>query len=87
MGFFSAINSLFGIGGGDTIEGHRYLSAVAAAAFGFAFFFALVFPLSYFFPPQQSAGGALRFPGARRVVWPVILVACAAVLWLVVSRN
>jgi peptidoglycan/LPS O-acetylase OafA/YrhL len=52
----------------------------------FALFFVLVFPLAYAFPPR-TAELTLRdeFPGARKVVWPIVILACAAVAWLVIS--
>jgi hypothetical protein len=54
----------------------------------FALFFALVFPLAYAFPPDTDEL-TLRgvFPGARKVVWPIVLLACAVVTWIVVSRE
>ena len=54
----------------------------------FALFFAMVFPLAYWFPPDDIAPRLLlRFPGARKVVWPVVALMVAAVAWLVVRAH
>ena len=62
--------------------------AVLVPSLSFALFFVLVFPLAYAFPPRTNEL-TLRdeFPGARKVVWPIVILACAAVAWLVISSN
>jgi hypothetical protein len=62
--------------------------AVLVPPFSFAFFFLLIFPLAYAFPPR-SEDLALRqeFPGARRIIWPIVIVASALVAWLVLSDG
>jgi len=69
-------------------EPGKLFYAALVPPLSFALFFALVFPLAYAFPPHSdelTLRGA--FPGARKVVWPMVLLACAAVTWLVVSRQ
>lgn len=56
-----------------------------APALGFVLLFALVFPLALAFPPaSDEARWGQRFPGARKVVWPMILCLAVAVFWWVV---
>jgi uncharacterized BrkB/YihY/UPF0761 family membrane protein len=64
----------------------RLFYVVLVPLLSFALFFILVFPLAYAFPPRTDRL-TLRdeFPGARRVVWPIVILACAAVAWLVLS--
>ena len=63
----------------------RMFYVVLVPPLSFALFFALVYPLAYAFPPHSDE---LRlraeFLGAPRVVWPIVLLACALVVWLVV---
>ena len=57
-----------------------YLIAVPAGSF--ALFFGLVFVVAYAFPPPADAPGlGLRFPHARRVIWPLVALLAAAVLY------
>jgi hypothetical protein len=82
--FLGLFNALFG----PTEEGSpsRSVMIFAVPALSFALFFALVFPLAYAFPPSaDGASASLRFPGARKVVWPAIGVAAAAVVWWALS--
>ena len=67
-------------------EHGRLFYVVLVPTLSFALFFILVFPLAYAFPPRTDRL-ALRdeFPGARKVVWPIVILACAAVVWLVLS--
>ena len=54
------------------------LLAVAAPAMTFAFYFLIFFGLAVAFPPEEG-----RFPGARKVIWPlVVLMVAATILFL-----
>jgi hypothetical protein len=54
----------------------------------FALFFVIVFPLAYWFPPDDLEPRLLlRFPGARKIVWPVVALMVVAVAWLVVRAH
>ena len=66
----------------------KLLYAALVPPLSFAFFFLLIFPLAYAFPPR-SEELALRqeFPGARKFIWPIVIVASALVVWLVVSNG
>jgi len=72
----------------ESDEHGRLFYAVLVPPLSFALFFVLVFPLAYAFPPRTN-DLTLRdeFPGARKVVWPIVILACAAVAWLVISSN
>ncbi|MEQ1911712.1 MAG: hypothetical protein ABMA15_23035 [Vicinamibacterales bacterium] len=80
LGFFIAVVT-------PTDGGSRVLQVLAVPAFSFALFFSIVFPLAYAFPPTtDDLKLGQRFPGARKVVWPVMAVLTALVVWLVISR-
>jgi hypothetical protein len=70
---------------GPDDHGKLFYGALVAP-FSFALFFLLVFSLAYAFPPS-SEELALRqqFPGARKVIWPIVVLASAFVMWLIVS--
>ena len=72
----------------ESDEHGKLFYAVLVPPLSFALFFALVFPLAYAFPPRTDEM-TLRgeFPGARKVVWPIVILACAAVAWLVISNG
>ena len=72
----------------ESDEHGKLLYVVLVPSLSFALFFVLVFPLAYAFPPRTD-GLTLRdgFPGARKVVWPIVILACAAVAWLVISSG
>ncbi len=54
----------------------------------FALFFGLVFAFAYAFPPRtDELSMALSFPGARWVVWPLVAIGAAAVLYLAFRRR
>jgi uncharacterized membrane protein YbhN (UPF0104 family) len=76
-----ATRLLFGVGGtADTLLGRIGMLVVATVG-SFAVFFALVFTLAYAFPPPTDR---LEFPGAGRVVWPVVgllILATAVLVW------
>jgi type IV secretory pathway VirB2 component (pilin) len=64
------------------LERLGYIILVPAASF--ATFFALVFVVAYAFPPPAGATDvALRFPRAGRVIWPLVALLTAAVLYFV----
>ena len=61
----------------------------AGPAVSFALFFVLVFRSGLCVSTRRTDQLTLRdeLPGARKVVWPIVILACAAVTWLDVSRS
>jgi len=72
----------------ESDEHGKLFYAVLVPPLSFSLFFVLVFPLAYAFPPRTDEL-TLRdeFPGARKVVWPIVILACATVAWLVMSSD
>jgi len=72
-----------------------HLTATERIAFGllvpmasFALFFGLVFALAFFFPPSSSdLSRGLSFPGAGKVVWPIVALLTASTVWLVIAKR
>jgi len=57
-------------------------------AASFALFFVLVFVLAFAFPPATDRPSArLDFPGAGKVVWPIIGLLVAATVYIVIALR
>jgi glucan phosphoethanolaminetransferase (alkaline phosphatase superfamily) len=66
----------------------RVAFVVLVPAASFALFFGLVFSLAYFFAPSSTdLSGRLSFPGARKVVWPLVALLIGATVWFVITRR
>ena len=71
------------------------LTATERIAFGFlvpmasfALFFGLVFALAFLFPPSSTElSRRLSFPGAGKVVWPIVALLIASTVWLVIAKR
>jgi hypothetical protein len=63
-------------------------AVVLAGCAGFALWFALVFSFAYIFPPStDELTTSTDFPGAGKVVWPVIALLTAATIYLVIALR
>ena len=59
---------------------------VLSACAGFALWFALVVGFAYVFPPStDELTTSTDFPGAGKVVWPLIALLTAATIYLVIA--
>ena len=60
----------------------------AGVAGSFVLWFALVGSLAYAFPPStDELTTGMDFPGAGRIVWPVVLLLVAATIYLVIAYR
>ena len=60
----------------------------AGVAGSFVLWFALVASLAYAFPPStDELTTGMDFPGAGRIVWPVVLLLVAATIYLVIAYR
>ena len=71
-----------------SVKSSEFISFVAFVLFvWFALFFSVTFALAYAFPPP---GNRFEFPGAGKVVWPVIgllFLATVALAWIAISSQ
>ncbi len=68
------------------LERLAYVTVIPLGSF--ALFFALVWPLGYAFPPAGNEPTlGLRFAHARRIIWPVVILGSAVVLYLVLRHE
>ncbi len=66
----------------------RLVSPLAAPLATFVFFFSLVFVIGYAFPPTTDQfGKGLRFPRARWVIWPLVALAAAVIIYIRIIKR
>ena len=66
----------------------QVLAVVLATFCSFVFWFALVAGFAYAFPPStDELTTRTDFPGAGRIVWPVVLALVAATVYLVIAYR
>jgi len=66
----------------------RLASPLAVPLATFVFFFSLVFVFAYAFPPTTDEfGKGLRFPGARWVIWPLLALAAAVIIYIRIIKR
>ena len=76
-----AVRVLFGAAGTASTFLGRVALLLAATVGSFALFYGIVFALAYAFPPPP---GRFEFPGAGKIVWPLVglLILATAILVL-----
>jgi hypothetical protein len=60
------------------------LFAVGGVTLSLTFWFGILFGLAFAFPPPPDR---LEFPGAGKVVWPLIALLTLATVWLVLWKK
>ena len=72
----------------EPLLGGRFTYVLLASALSYALFFLVVFPFEYLFrPTSDEPSMSLRFQGARKVIWPLVGLMTAAVIWLALKSR